>query len=135
MQRQAEQKQAALLIQNLERRIGADVVLALSVLTNSILGMSSSEAALLSYREALSSERKKLRAGLSTLFDVVLMESRLNGAEQTALRASARVAVALIQLRYQTGTLLDPSGPLVTLSTEHLTTLPPLLKAASGASM
>lgn len=56
-----------------------------------------------SHRRALDNERKKLRQGVSTLFNVLLFEERLTQALRTRIAARRRLAVAIAELRYALG--------------------------------
>lgn len=107
-QRDAEQKRAVLARDNLGRQIGASVALLSASLRAALATLKSAEAAVAAYRDAVENERKKVRAGLTTLFDVIQIQGRLNTAEQNALVARARVATTLAQLRFESGTLIDP---------------------------
>jgi outer membrane protein TolC len=124
VQRGAAEKQAILQYQNLERQICANVALAADTLRKSLALLQISESAVLAYSQAVANEKKKLKAGLSTLFDVVLLESRLNSAEQNALAARSRVAVAVVELRFESGTLVTPQGQKGAITLEHLTKPP-----------
>jgi len=122
--RNAEQKRAMLVRDNLGRQIGSAVALLATSLRAAVATLQSADAAVAAYRDAVENERKKVRAGLTTLFDVIQIQGRLNIAEQTAIRARARVATLLSQARFESGALVAPKGTEVTLSLEQLTTLP-----------
>jgi outer membrane protein TolC len=90
---------------DLARNVRTQVLSALDALR---LTAEALEAARLSeeqYRQALDDEREKLRAGLSTVIDVVLTEERLTEAQRARVRNEANYAIALAQLRLQLGEL------------------------------
>jgi outer membrane protein TolC len=124
LQQEAAQKQLALLEGNLHRQVQVAVAFALTSLHKAVAAQSSAQAAVAAYRDAVLNERKRVRAGLSTLFDVIQLETRLNNADQTALSARATVATALAQLRFESGTLISSSGQSVALDLATLTTVP-----------
>lgn len=57
------------------------------------------------YDAALADERYKLRAGLSTVIDVVLTEDLLTSATRSRISAQLQLALALLQLRFSMGAL------------------------------
>lgn len=124
-QREAEQRRAEILLDDLRRRIGAALALSLESLRTEALRLESTQLAIAAYREAVSNERKRLRAGLSTIFDVLLTESRLTSAELNGTEARLRVAMALLRLRFESGTLIEPAGDWRTIGMDQLTRLPP----------
>lgn len=125
-QRQAEQSQATLLRDNQRRQIGAQVALLAATLAQAVRSLNSALAAVAAYEGAVADECKKLRAGLSTIFDLVQVQSRLNTAAQSALVARLRVATLIVALRFETGTLLSPSPQRAegTIDLEQLTFVP-----------
>jgi outer membrane protein TolC len=123
-QRDAESKRAELIRDNLKRQIGAALALVSSTLRTALITLQNAEASVAAYREAVENERKKVRAGLTTLFDVIQIEGRLNLAEQNLLTARARVAALTAQLRYESGTMLIQKGKQFAVSPELLATPP-----------
>lgn len=77
------------------------------------------------FEQSVVNETKKLRAGSSTLIDVISQRDRLTSAQQSRNTAQQTLAVALAELRFQTGTLIEvQSGAIQSLRREDLTTLP-----------
>lgn len=106
LQRQAVEARLRLVRDNLRRQIGSNVALLVSTLHSAQRALLSADAAVSAYQGAVEDERKKLRAGLSTVFDLVQVQARLNNATQSALSARARVASLLAQARFETGSLV-----------------------------
>ncbi len=82
------------------------------------------------FERTLENENKKLRAGTSTLIDVISQRDRLTSALQSRNAAQLAVAIALAELRFETGTLI--AADVDTLETDSyrisyddFTTLPP----------
>jgi outer membrane protein TolC len=123
-QANAQLRRALLTADELDRQIASAVATSLSVLRLAVAGTRSAEAAVAAYRDAVANERKKQRAGLSTIFDVILTEGRLTTAEGGLLRARARAASALSRLRFETGTLIDVSGAGPAIDVRALSTTP-----------
>lgn len=124
VQRQAEQARAVLTRDNLQRQIGAAVALLAGSLRIAVHGLESSEATVAAYQDAVEDERKKVRAGLSTIFELVQVQTRLNSSEQSALSARARVATLICQARFETGTLLTTHGADFAINLDQLSTFP-----------
>ena len=57
------------------------------------------------FERAVINEEKKLRAGTSTLLDVISQRDRLTSARQSQVSAHLALALALARLRFETGTL------------------------------
>ncbi len=130
LQRTTEQAQAVLVRDNLQRQIGGTLAVLAASLRAAVLSQSSTEAAVIAYQGAVEDERKKVRAGLSTTFDLIQVQSRLNTASQNALLARARVASLVAQARYESGMLVVPRGDQTVLHLEQLTTFPSVQSAA-----
>lgn len=124
LQRQAIEARLRLGRDNLKRQIGASVALSVSTLRSAQQALASADGAVGAYQGAVEDERKKLRAGLSTVFDLVQVQGRLNSATQSALSARARLASLLVQARFETGTLLSEKGGEHTLHADELLRFP-----------
>jgi outer membrane protein TolC len=124
VQAEATQKRFSIQSGDLDRIASSNVSIAVGNLRGSAYRLHSADQAVAAYRIAVENERKRQKAGLSTLFDVVQIETRLTTAETNALNARRDMALALTALRFETGTLIDgdPHGGGITL--EQLTTLP-----------
>ena len=69
-------------------------------------------------------EEKKLRAGSSTLLDVISQRDRLTSARQSQVSAHLALAIALARLRFETGTLPDTEAGAAAADHAQLTTVP-----------
>lgn len=77
-------------------------------------------------REVCESEKKKYRFGMTTLLDLFTNETQLTNAQLSEMNAQNNLAKAIIQLRFATGTLLNPDEVGQTIDTSRLVTLPKL---------
>jgi outer membrane protein TolC len=123
-QQQAAERRAVLSLAELERRIQANVSLALLTLRTQAAALKSAEEAVVAHHETIKSTRKKQHAGLSTLFDVLFAEARLTNAELGLIQVKARLSQALVRVRFETGALVEPRGDVVVTGLEQLSTLP-----------
>lgn len=121
---EALRRQTELLIDLLSRAMGADVPSALDAVESSALQVEKASEAVRLFELAVTNEEKKLRAGTSTLIDLISQRDRLTAARQTEVSARLALAQALARLRFETGTLLTAEGGAGALRPELLTTLP-----------
>lgn len=102
--------QTRLLIDLLSRTVGADVPSALDAVRSSAFQVEKASEAVRLFERAVVNEEKKLRAGTSTLLDLISQRDRLTSARQVEVSAQLALAQALARLRFETGTLLAAEG-------------------------
>ena len=113
-QTEAIREQSALLEDLISRQIGANVPIALAAVARGAQQLERATEAVRLFERAVENEEKKLRAGTSTLIDVISQRDRLTSARQSQVSAHLALAIAVARLRFETGTL-EPSGPLTTI--------------------
>lgn len=116
-------EQSVLLEDLVTRRIAADVPTALDAVSRSAEQLERATLAVRLFEQALVNEEKKLRGGTSTLLDVISQRDRLTSARQAEVSAQLALALALLELRFETGTIL-PEGDLSIMDAAVLTTVP-----------
>jgi len=129
LQTEAVLKQSALAVDLLAKEIGADVPTALDAVTRNARQLERARQAVRLFERAVVNEEKKLRAGSSTLLDVITQRDRLTSARQSEVSSELALALALLDLRFTTGTLLDDEiseNGAASMQTARLTTLPDL---------
>jgi outer membrane protein TolC len=82
------------------------------------------------FERTVVNEEKKLRAGTSTLINVITQRDRLTAARQGEVSAQLSLALALVQIRFATGTLLATEGEAPAVRRSRLTTVPALTEGA-----
>jgi outer membrane protein TolC len=112
------------------KEIGADVPTALDAVARGALQLERSNDAVLLFERTVVNEEKKLRAGTSTLLNVITQRDRLTAARQGQVSAQLTLALALVELRFATGTLLAVEGETPAVRYSRLTTLPSPEEAA-----
>jgi outer membrane protein TolC len=117
------QQQSALFADLISRQIGANVPVALDAVARDAQQLDRATEAVRLFERAVENEEKKLRAGTSTLIDVISQRDRLTAARQSRVSAHLALAIAVAQLRFQTGTLL-PNGDPRAVELSQLTTIP-----------
>jgi len=119
--------QDRLALRSVSLQIGAAVLSAIDGIAFNAEQVASSRAALELFRKALENEEKKLRAGSSTLIDVINQQDRLIAARQRVVDAELGLALAFLDLRLETGTLIESpaeSGQPATISRNAFLTIP-----------
>jgi outer membrane protein TolC len=108
---QAQRDQATLAIERTVREVGAEVAIAHDALDRSRRRLELSTAAIRLFERAVENEGKKLRAGQSTLIDLIIQRDRLTGAQRQEVGARLDLALAVAELAFQTGTLVSDVAP------------------------
>jgi outer membrane protein TolC len=109
---------------SLQQQIGASVASAVSGLSNRALIAHEGLYAAKIYEESVRNEEKKLKAGLSTLINLVLTRERLTSAQASAIVGLQRYANALLNLRFVTGRLFDSDSNQARLIPERILQFP-----------
>ncbi len=91
---------------NLQRNIDLNVSIAFNNLDNSVQVLEKAKEALEFYQKVYHNEQVKFRNGLTILLNLIQFQERLTFAELDYLQAHQQFAIAIINLRYETGTLL-----------------------------
>lgn len=124
VQIEASREASALLAEILTRQIGADVPTALDAVARNAQQLERAVEAVRLFERAVENEEKKLRAGTSTLLDVISQRDRLTSARQSQVSAHLSLALSLARLRFETGMLLPDGGDAREVSFEQITTVP-----------
>ena len=123
-QLEASREQSALLEELVARQVSADVPVALDAVARLAQQLERASEAVRLFERAVVNEEKKLRAGTSTLIDLITQRDRLTFARQSEVSAQLSLAVALLELRFQTGTLLPETAETGGVDPGRLTTVP-----------
>jgi outer membrane protein TolC len=91
---------------------------------NAALQLQRAREAVASSQAALEGEREKYRLGVGQLVDVLTMEDRLTTAEQNQVTAELDYALALTQLRFATGSIVEPDKTVQSVDHEVFLTVP-----------
>ena len=122
---QASLRQRELLIEQSRKQIDSRVPAALLTVRKNVERLKKLEQAVGLFERTLENEGKKLRAGTSTLIDVISQRDRLTSALQSRNAAQLALAIALVELRFETGTLIEVGlDDIARVESEDFTTLP-----------
>lgn len=127
-QLEAAREQSVLLEDLVARQVAADVPVALDAVARHAQQLERASEAVRLFERAVINEEKKLRAGTSTLIDLITQRDRLTSARQAEVSAQLSLAVALLQLRFETGTLVSDTGDV---DPGRLTTVPTVQEATT----
>ncbi|HEY3569670.1 MAG TPA: TolC family protein [Thermoanaerobaculia bacterium] len=124
LEARASLRQSALVSDLVGKEIGADVPTALDAVRRNAEQLQKAAEAVRLFEKTVSNEEKKLRAGTSTLINLITQRDRLTSARQVRVSAQLSLALALLDLRFQTGTLLAEEREAVALQEDRLTRPP-----------
>jgi outer membrane protein TolC len=121
---QSSLSQTQLQSADLARNIVSAAATAMIAVAESVAQLRREEDAVRSYRLALTGEQQKFRLGLVSLVDVLTVEDRLTAALSSENAARLQYATALENLRYATGTVVDPKTEIHALDRSTFVTPP-----------
>jgi outer membrane protein TolC len=121
---QSNVRQAELRTLQTSQSIMASVVTAVGGVRNAALQLQRAREAVAASQAALDGEREKYRLGVGQLVDVLTMEDRLTVAEQSQVSAELGYAVALTQLRFATGSIVEPAQTVQSVDRDVFLTVP-----------
>ena len=124
VKREAQNERAMISTNNLNRQIVSKVVVAMSDVIQSAAELKKAHESVLVYQTAVEKERLKLKLGESTIIDLIDVDDRLTTAMETEVSARLSYAKSLVQLRFETGTILSPDLKNISVSMKELTTVP-----------
>jgi len=124
VQVEASLRQSALAVDLLIKGVGADVPSALDAVGRNAGQLDKAREAVRLFERAVVNEEKKLKAGSSTLLDVISQRDRLTSARQAEVSSELALALSLLDLRFLTGTLMGDESEAGSVQIARLTTLP-----------
>jgi outer membrane protein TolC len=124
---QANLRQAQLRSLQSSQSIMAAVVTAVAGVRNAIFQLQKAQEAVTASSAALQGEREKYRLGAGQLVDVLTMEDRLTEAQEAQVTAQLGYALALAQLRFATGTIVEPDQTIQSINRDVFLTVPELV--------
>lgn len=91
---------------NLQRNINLNVSIAFEAINTSIATLEKTKKSLDFYQKVYDNEQVKFQNGLTTLLNLILFQERLTFAQLEYLQAHQQFAIAILNLRYETGSLV-----------------------------
>lgn len=124
IQKQSAYQQTQIRTTQLLNSIQTEVFIEINALMQSKKELTEARKALSHYETALKSEKMKLQLGLSTVIDVIAIEDRYINALLNEVDSHWRYTIALLRLRYATGTLISGTQGNYRVGMEQLTEIP-----------
>jgi outer membrane protein TolC len=125
-QREAALAGSDLNLNERQRQISSEVLVACSALRAAYQQLAETRRAVESYRKALANEEEKRRLGMTTRFTVIQMEDRLVSAMSSEVNAVLQCATAVLRLRTVTGTLASAGeNDTFSVALNEILTVPP----------
>jgi outer membrane protein TolC len=124
MQERAGLDENRLALRDVERRLVTEVHVATLGVDRARGALEQSERAVGFYRIAVANEQRKLRLGMSTLFEVLNAEDALTNALLAVITNRRAYAAAVASLRLVTGTIVDVANDLPRAESDRLLTTP-----------
>ena len=116
--------QARISTADLERNIVSQVEVVFTALQRSLEELQYSAEAVRVYQQVVADEKVKIRLGMATVIDLITMADKLEGALLAEVSSQQNYANTLLNLRYETGTLVFWGDDGSSLSLKNLTTIP-----------
>jgi outer membrane protein TolC len=129
-QREASLKQSGIDAQDLARTIGLNVVRLAQSLRLSAARLKRAEEAVRFYDRTIDDENAKLKAGDSTLIDMIQTEQQTTAARVAKVTAQQEYASLLAQLRSEAGLLIQDAQGRGSVTSDNLLQLPAALAGA-----
>jgi outer membrane protein TolC len=120
------EQQSELQVSDLARQVSSQVVVAVEAVRNSAFRVKSAERSVVAFRSALDGQREKYKNGLGNITDVLTVEDRLTTALIDEVQAQLSFALAIVQFRFATGTIVSYSQPTLNLQPDVFSA-PPFL--------
>lgn len=124
MQAQAFARQANIAATDLGRTIRSQVLTAFGSLEDTAEQLRLARESVGFFQETYENELEKLRAGLSTVIDLILTEQQWTNQRLSVISAEQQVASFIAQLRFESGTLVRHDAEESVVRSEDLTTPP-----------
>jgi len=133
VQSAARLDQQAIQSGDLDRNIRLNVVRAYGSLEEAVARYREAQRAADYYQQTIDAEFEKLRLGSSTLIDAIQTEQQKTQADLSVVVAQQEVAALLTQLRFESGTLVEPGPSGYLVDEVDLVSLPEPAPPAGGA--
>lgn len=109
---------------NLRRSVELTINKTMNDLSSNVEALKRSKEALDNYKLAFENEQAKFQTGLTTLLNVILFQERLTSAELEYLRAQQQYAIAIVNLRHETGTLISSNSQNLSINDSFFYKIP-----------
>ena len=106
------------------RSISSEVSLARNALLRTQSQLDNAHSAMKKIQVALADEQKKLNRGMATVLDIIVLESQLLDAEKRYIGVQELFADSIVELRFQSGTIIEQVNSTARVNRVAITTPP-----------
>lgn len=124
VQRRSSVKKAGINTRNLERNIRSGIIVAIQALGNATKELLEMRRSVKYYSTAVSNEKIKFSMGMASVLDIINIQNFLRNARLSEVTKRNNYAAALVNLSYQTGSLIVSDGENYQVAADRLTSPP-----------
>lgn len=121
LKQRSQLRKAVIQTRNLDRKIRSGIVVDYQAIIRSIRELGEIRKSVKHYRTAVSNEKIKFGMGMASVLDIINTQNFLRNSMLSEVAKMNSYATALVNLRYQTGTLLSVRGEGYTVMMDYLT--------------
>jgi outer membrane protein TolC len=121
IQRRSSLKKAIIRTRDIERKINSGIMVAVQALWRTLKELSETRSSIAHYTQAVKNEQMKFSLGMASVLDVINMQDRLRDVSLSEVSQMSKFADAVVQLGYQTGTLVAADGEGYKIEMKSLT--------------
>ena len=122
IQRRSSLQKAAIQTHDLERKINSGIQVAVQALWRTIRELTETRNSIAHYTKAVKNEQIKFNMGMASVLDVINMQDRLRNVRLSEISQKSKYADAVVELGYQTGSLVAADGDNYLIEMRNLTT-------------
>ncbi len=124
LKQRSELRKAVIQTGNLERKIHSDIVVAFQAIERTSRELKETRRSVKHYRTAVSNEKTKFRMGMASVLDTINIQNFLRNTMLSEVTKMSSYAAAVVNMRYQTGTLITAQGDGYRIEMEQLISPP-----------
>jgi len=121
LQQRADLQEAVIQTRDLERKINSGIQVAVQALWRALRELKETRSSVTHYQQAVKNEQIKFTMGMASVLDVINIQDRLRNVRLSEVRQMGKYADAVVQLGYETGTLVAADGDGYRIEMSHLT--------------
>ncbi len=121
VQRRSDLQKVVIQMRDLERKINSGILVAVQALWRTLRELKETRNSITHYTKAVSNEQIKFSMGMASVMDVINMQDRLRDVRLSEVTQMSKFANAVVELGFQTGTLVTADGDNFQIDMKSLT--------------
>ncbi|MBW1779532.1 MAG: TolC family protein [Deltaproteobacteria bacterium] len=121
VQRRSDLTKTFIQTRDLERKINSGILVAVQALWRTLRELRETRTSIVHYTQAVRNEEIKFSMGMASVLDVINMQDRLRNVRLSEVNQMSKFAKAVVQLGYETGTLVVADGDNYRIEMKNLT--------------